>query len=57
MVSGIYRQIYFVGILICNVQSVGISIGVKQCLMTNCICILYISILQILKFTIAHTTQ
>jgi len=29
----------------------------KQCLITNCICILYLSIMQILKFTTAHTTQ
>jgi len=57
MIFGIYQQTYFIDIPIRNVKTSGISIGVKQCLMTNCICISYQSFLQILKFTTAHTTQ
>ena len=46
-VTGIYRWKHFVSILVCYVQSVGISIDVKQCIMPNYICILYLSIYPI----------
>ena len=57
MVTGIHRRANFISILVCNVQSISIFIAVKQFLMSNCICILYLSILQILKFTAAYTAQ
>jgi hypothetical protein len=37
--------------------TVSISIGVKHCLMLDCICIPKISIMQILKLNAARTTQ
>jgi hypothetical protein len=57
MVTGIYQQTHSVSTPVYNVQFVGTFIGIKQCLMPNYICIPYLSILQILKFTAAHTTQ
>jgi predicted small integral membrane protein len=57
IVTRIYQQIHFFGIPVCNVYYVSIFIIIKQCLMPNYICIPYLSILQIIKFTSAHTTQ